>query len=167
MSSQKVTPGLPTNGKTHPQAVRMASRGLFTTLPGLLLAALPVGICPICWPVYAGLLASLGLGVLPEARYMLPLTLLFLILALAALAHKARTRHGHGPLFLGLVATALVVLGKFALNLDPVLYLGIALLLGASIWNSWPRRKTRQRACPACQPDNSDLKRFSINWRGI
>lgn len=167
MSSQDAIPGLPVHGKANPRAARLAGRSLFATLPGLLLAVLPVGVCPICWPIYAGVLASLGLGFLPEARYMLPLMLFFLILALAALAHDARNRHGHGPLLLGLVATALLVLGKFVLELDPLLYLGIALLLGASTWNSWPRRTTRRRACPACRPGESDLERIPVNQKGV
>src|SRR5262249_55495601 len=83
------------------------------SLPGIGLSALPKLACPVCWPAYAGLLSSLGLGFLISAAYLLPLTIIFLTLALAALAFRAKSRRGLGPFLIGLIAAMSVLLGKF------------------------------------------------------
>ncbi len=66
-----------------------------------------------CWPAYAGLLTSLGLGFLISVVYLFPLTTAFLVLALGALAFRAKERHRYGPFLLGIVAASGVLLGKF------------------------------------------------------
>jgi len=69
-------------------------------IPGIGVSLLPKVACPLCWPAYAGLLSSVGLGFLLSATYLLPLTAGFLLIALAALAYRARQRRGYGPLVL-------------------------------------------------------------------
>jgi hypothetical protein len=63
-------------------------------LPGIGVALLPKLACPLCWPAYAGLLTSMGLGFLISSKYLLPFTAAFLVLALGALAFRAQWRHG-------------------------------------------------------------------------
>ena len=109
-------------------------------LPGIGSALLPKLACPACWPAYAGLLGSLGLGALIEARWLLPLTASFLVIAVGALAFRAGRRRGYAPFGLGLVASAVVLGGKFAIDSAGATYAGIALLVGASLWNAWPRK---------------------------
>lgn len=122
-------------------------RSSLAVLPGVGVALLPKIACPACWPAYAGLLSSAGLGFLGEARWLLPLTAAFLCVAVGALAFRARVRRGYGPFGLGLVASAVVLLGKFALDSDAAMYAGIGLLVAASLWNTWPRAAA---GCPAC-----------------
>lgn len=128
--------------------VRNGWRSSLLVIPATGVAMLPSLACPACWPAYAGLLSSVGLGALTQSTYLLPLTAACLIVAVGALALGARNRHGYGPFVMGVVAAALVIVGKFALASDPVLYAGIALLIGTSIWNTWPKQKTT--SCPAC-----------------
>jgi len=104
--------------------------------------------CPACWPAYAGVLTSLGLGFLLDVRWLFPLTAVFLLIAVAALGFRARRRRGFGPFVVGLGASAVVLVGKFRFESDPAMYAGLGLLVAASIWNTWPRRATP--ACPAC-----------------
>lgn len=125
---------------------------VLAVVPGLGAALLPIGICPACWPAYAGLLGSVGLGILFEQTYLLPLTTACLTLALASLAYRARTRRGYRPLAAGMVAGALTLGGKFALDSTPLLYLGLAALIGASLWNAWPQSAAEARPCAACAP---------------
>src|SRR5437660_1240924 len=73
------------------------------TVPGLGIALLPKLACPLCWPAYAGLLSSVGLGFLISTTYLLPVTTAFLIALLIALAFRAKQRHDYGPLGLGTV----------------------------------------------------------------
>jgi hypothetical protein len=115
-------------------------------LPGVGAGVLPVGVCPACWPAYAGILGSLGLGFLLDSAYLLPLTIVLFGLALLPLALRARG--GRGPLALG-VTSALVVLSfKFLRESDPLVYAGLAGLLIASLWNAWPAKS--RGFCPKC-----------------
>ena len=63
-------------------------------LPGIGAALLPAVTCPACWPAYAGLLSALGLGFANYTPYLLPLTIVFLTVALGALGYQALQRGG-------------------------------------------------------------------------
>src|SRR5258708_20389049 len=71
--------------------------------PGIGIALLPKLACPLCWPAYAGILSTLGLGFLISTAYLLPFTTAFLILTLAVMAFRANQRRGYGPPGLGLL----------------------------------------------------------------
>lgn len=122
----------------------------FAVVPGLLLALLPKVTCPACWPAYAGVLSALGLSFLLQTVWLLPLTLASLGGALAVLAWGARRGRGVGPLTLGTAAAVIAVVGKFVLDIDPLLYAGVALLVTASMWNALAKRKEPAGNCPAC-----------------
>ncbi len=109
-------------------------------LPSLGLSVLPKFICPICWPAYAGLLSSVGLGFLVSGSYAVPLTIGFLAVAVGTLAFRTTKRHGYGPFQLGLVAAITILLSKFVWEYAPTIYGAVGLLVLASIWNAWPLR---------------------------
>jgi mercuric ion transport protein len=128
-----------------------------TTVPGIVVGLLPNLTCPACWPAYAGLLSALGLGFLMSSAYLFPLTAALLLLAVGTIALRARERHRYGPFILGLVAAATLLAGKFALDSRIMTYGGIAVLIAASIWSSWPRRLSTA-PCPHCHAGNSPVK---------
>ncbi|MBI2897940.1 MAG: MerC domain-containing protein [Deltaproteobacteria bacterium] len=132
-----------------PAAAGRRGRGTFAVVPGIGIALLPKVACPACWPAYAGFLSSLGLGFLMDTAWLLPLTATFLVVAVGALGFRARRHRGLGPFAVGLAAAAVVLVGKFAVGSDPAMYAGVALLVAASIWNTWPAR-TPAATCPAC-----------------
>ncbi len=119
-------------------------------LPAVGVALLPKLACPACWPAYAGLLSSMGLGFIDYTPYLLPLTLFFLIIVVASLAFRARQRRGFKPLLLGLVASVILLIGKFGYDSDGVMYVGLGLLVLASLWNTWPKADAASGTCPAC-----------------
>ncbi len=121
-------------------------------LPGLGVSMLPKLVCPACWPAYAGLLSTVGLGFLLSTVYLLPLTVVFLVLALTVLAFRANKRRGYGPFVLGLVAGSAVLLGKFVLESNLIVYSALGLLVIASLWNAWPLADVAGEAatCPEC-----------------
>ena len=140
-----------------PDAAARASAGWRSSLvavPGIAFALLPKLTCPACWLAYAGLLSSVGLGFLLDETYLFPLTAAFLLLAVGALAFRARTRQGYGPFVLGLAAAVVVLAGKFAFGSNAAMYGGIAVLVAASVWNAWPVR-SKDAGCPACVSDSS------------
>ena len=126
--------------------------GVLAAVPAVAASAVPVGVCPVCWPVYAGLLSALGLGALLERAWMLPLTATLLSGAVAALVWRARSRRGYAPAFLGTVAALAILAGKFIFESTPVTWVGVAGLVAASVFNAWPRRSKPGGACPCTVP---------------
>ena len=124
-------------------------------LPAIGLALLPKLTCAACWPAYAGLLSAFGIGFFDYTPFLFPLTALFLALTLLALGYRASNRRGFAPLVLGSLGASVVLVGKFFFDSDTALYVGIALLVGASLWNAWP--KASRGSCPACVPDEPRL----------
>jgi mercuric ion transport protein len=118
-------------------------------LPAIAGSLLPNVACPACWPAYAAAVGSMGLGFVLDSAHLLPLTAALLSIALAALAYGAKRRRGVGPLLIGVAGAAAVLVGKFSWRSDVVLVLGVAALLAASVWSSWPRRA--QSACARCE----------------
>jgi hypothetical protein len=49
---------------------------------------------------------------------------------------------GYGPFALGVMATVLMLVGKFMFDLPAVTYGGTLLLISGSVWNSWPVKRT-------------------------
>ena len=62
-------------------------------------------------------------------------------LTVVVLAFRAKQRRGYGPLILGLLASACVMLGKFYFDSISSVYGGVALLFLATVWNAWPRKR--------------------------
>ena len=83
----------------------------------------------------------MGLTFLLNAAFLLPLTVGALVVAVGALGFRARRRHGFGPLAVGLAAALFLIVGKFVLGLDAITYGGMGLLIGASLWNAWPKKQ--------------------------
>jgi mercuric ion transport protein len=122
-------------------------------VPGIAASLLPKVACPACWPAYAGFLSSIGLGFLLDTAWLFPLTAVFLATAVGALAFRAASRRGFGPALLGVVAAVLVLVGKFSLDSAAMMYFGLAVLISASLWNSWPKKK--RDGCAACAPEGA------------
>ncbi|MCA9123671.1 MAG: hypothetical protein H6822_02390 [Planctomycetaceae bacterium] len=91
-------------------------------------------------PAYAGLLGSVGLAFLLQTVYLLPITVIALVVVVGALGFRAPRRGGYGPFVVGVVAACLLLVGKFVLEFDLGTYGGIGLLIVASVWNSWPTK---------------------------
>ncbi len=127
-------------------------KGIFAVVPSTGAILIPGISCPACWPAYAGLLSALGIGFVNYTPYLLPITVLFLMIAVFALAFRAKRRRGYRPAFTGLIATIIIIVGKFVLSLGLLTYSGIGLLIIASIWNLWPRKNKGNVSCSFCVP---------------
>ncbi len=122
-------------------------RPALLVLPAIGAALVPGLTCPACWPGYAALLSALGLGFIPTLPYLLPLTASLLFLSVAALTFRSDTKL---PVAVGLIASVVILLGKFVFELSPMIYAGVGLLIAASLWKL--RRPAAAAACPACAP---------------
>lgn len=88
----------------------------------------------------------MGLGFLMKTAVLLPLVAVSLAVAVAALGFRAGRRRGFGPFAVGVTASVVLLIGKFGMEPNTtisngVVYAGLALLVGASVWNSWPTRR--------------------------
>lgn len=88
-----------------------------------------------------------------KTAVLLPLVVVSLVVAVAALGFRAERRRGFGPFAVGVAAAVVLVIGKFVMEpntliSNTVIYGGIASLVGASIWNSWPTRRAGGSSAP-------------------
>ena len=72
-------------------------RSWLATVPAVGVALLPRLTCPCTLPAYAGLLSSMGLGFLLKTAILLPLMVVSLVVAVAALGFRAGRRRGSAP----------------------------------------------------------------------
>jgi hypothetical protein len=109
-------------------------------VPGAFVALLPTVTCPACLAGYAALLSSAGLGFLFKERVQIPLIGASLLLGIGGVAWSTRSHRRPGPMVATIAGSVAVVVGRLALSLPAVTYLGVALLVFASIWNLWLKR---------------------------
>jgi len=134
-------------GMNNKQSFSFSS--FFATLPSIGAILLPAATCPACWPAYAGLLSSFGVSFIDYTPWLMPIIVVLMMVSLGALAWQSKKRENYKPLMLGVAGVIILVVGKFQLELDSVVYAGAALLIIASIWNSWP-----EKMCAIEKPDH-------------
>lgn len=111
---------------------------------GSLAALLPALSCPACWPAYAGLLSSLGIGFLDYSPILTPIVVLLIVTSLFCIWRQT-DRHIRAPQFLlGLLGGVLIVLSRLREINSGILYLGIILLVSASAWTTAVANSTRR-----------------------
>lgn len=131
------------------------SKKVFSAAPGLIAAFLPNATCPACWPVYAGLLSSLGLGFLMQGTYFYFIVGSLLAVSLFSLYYKAMSRRGQKPFVVGALVSTGIIFGRLAEWPELIFYLFALILVVASVWNNWPIKKAEcdtvtdgNSACP-------------------
>ncbi len=110
---------------------------------------LPKLVCAACWPAYTALLGSVGIGFVNYTPYLLPLTVAGLLVAVGSLGLLARRRGRIEPLLLGLAAATAILIGKFGIGSDPLLYVGVGMLMVTSLV-PWPPKATRPMPADCC-----------------
>lgn len=93
-------------------------------------------------------MSSLGVTFLIETRYLLPLMIGCLALAVGALSYAAR--RDYRPFALGIAGSGLILIGRFALDAPAITVGGGCLLVCASVWSFWLRRQSKASSCRSC-----------------
>ena len=130
-------------------------RAMGASLPAVGTAMLPKLTCPLCFPAYAAILSALGIEFVDYTPYLLPLTALFLTIAMTVLVFQGRRTGNMMPLVLGIIASLLVLYGKFYLAADGLTTGGIILLVVAIFVGS-RTQAAAIAACPACVAEEAD-----------
>lgn len=128
----------------------MRIAGRFTgAIPAVAMALIShAGVCPACWPLIGGLMSSFGASFLIETRFLLPVMIACLALAVAVLGY--RVRGDYRPFALGILASALILAGRFLLDTASLTIGGACLLVGAYVWSFWLRQSRNARSCRGC-----------------
>lgn len=122
--------------------------------PSLGVAALSKFTCSLCLAGYAGVLSSLGLGVVATDRGLIVLTAVFLMLNLLSIGWSTRhTRHS-GPVSVALIGSAALLAGRLWWPLPVLIYAGTGAVLGASVWNLLIQRRRRSSIAPLGRAPN-------------
>jgi len=106
-------------------------------VPAIALALVPK--CPLCFGAWFGFLSALGVASRLGSAWQMPLLLAFLSVALGSLAVRAGRRRDYRPLLLGAVGAIALLWGRYAAG-PVLLYAGVGLLTGASLWSSGVKR---------------------------
>jgi hypothetical protein len=87
--------------------------------------------------------------------YLLPLTAVFLLLALGTMWFRTKERRGYGPFLVGIAAASGVLIGKFVWESSPAMYSAVGLLVISPLWNACPRRDKpgEARTCSLCNTE--------------
>lgn len=110
---------------------------------------LPKLTCAACWPAYTAVLSALGFSFFDYTAYLLPITVAALALTLMSLGWRAKARWGYGPLALGIAAALTHLIGKFVFDSNFIAYAAVPTLIGAAVWNAWPRM-VAVKSCGSC-----------------
>lgn len=121
-------------------------KGAFLDRLGPAGALFLAGSCPACFPLLAAAGSALGLGFLRPYEGVLVLVFQGLV-ALSVLGNVLiyRRHRKWKPLALSAVGAGLVFLSLYALGSEWLVYLGLAGLLAAAVWNTL--LKSRMKAC--------------------
>ena len=108
--------------------------------------------CGVCFPAIASFGSAIGLGFLSQYESLFVTVLLPLFAGLALLANALgwlRHRQWHRSV-LGMIGPAIVLVAAFT-GRETLLYVGLAAMVGVSIWDFFSPASRR------CGPDRCDL----------
>ena len=92
--------------------------------------------CPLCWAAYMTLFSALGLETIPYQPWMLPAMIALLFVNIAVLFFRSKKNNRFGPVLFSLAGAFLILIAKFWLNSDFLVYTGLVLVLTGSAWNA-------------------------------
>ncbi len=140
---------------SKPKSSAVSWIGGLASFPAFGATLLPALSCSLCWPAYAGLLGSVGLGFVDYTPYVTPGIIVLLTMSILGLAYQARRRRrGLKPLVVGLIASAAILTSRYLLDNAIFTGAGFVLLFGASLWNIWPERKATRETCETCETES-------------
>ena len=142
-----------------------ASRGTHTVAflgsIGSVLALVMAAAAPCCLPIFAAFSGAVGLTALGlNEEFVLYAVQGFALIAVVGLVFAASRHRQFGPLILGAIATLALLFSSQAKFYALAVYLGLAGLCAASVWNYLVSRRAKRRGldvtlksvitCPKC-----------------
>lgn len=91
--------------------------------------------CPLCLPLYAGLLSIIGVELIDVHMYFFPVTIGFGLVTLGLMAYQIRHHQGSWSAFKLAVGAILGVVGAAFFGYEYLLYAFLATFMGCILWN--------------------------------
>ncbi len=99
------------------------------------LSLLSCALCPLCLPVYAGVLSLMGLEFTPLHHFLFPATAVFASFSLGFMAYQTYIHKGKWtPFGTAFVAVFCMLIATFY-DIDVLLYTSLALFMASLLWN--------------------------------
>lgn len=114
-------------------------KGFLAAAPVLGAALLPKVVCAACWPAYTAALGAAGIEFFNYTPHIVPLTSFALVVALGSLTLLAWRRQRVAPIILGIAAAMAIIIGKFTLESELMLYAGLGALMVTSLFPWRPK----------------------------
>ncbi len=108
---------------------------VFSGTGTMILSLLSCAVCPMCLPLYAGLLSIVGLELGNIHEFFFPIMIAFSIITLGLMAHQIYTHHRKWTPFKVAVGAALGMSMAAFYGYEYLLYPCLALFMGSILWN--------------------------------
>jgi hypothetical protein len=137
---------------TKEHIIRPRWIAFFSAIPSVFIALLPKLTCPISWPAYTALLSSFGINFVNYTPYLPIIMITLLMISLVSIGYRAETRRGYRPLWLAIMGSIGIVLGKLIFDISTLFFISSILLITAAIWNAWPSKNNSCQSKSCCSP---------------
>jgi mercuric ion transport protein len=122
------------------------SGGAFLSTVGSIGAAASVAFCPVCYPAIGAVMAAVGLGFVVDEVVLMPLLIGLIALSWFGLFWSYHREHHYlTPLMIALASGAALLVGRYFWFNQPLMYAGIAGMVGAGIGNLLLRKQCKRK----------------------
>jgi hypothetical protein len=101
----------------------------------VVLSLLSCAGCPLCLPLYAGLLSAIGIELIDIHSFFLPITIGFALLTLGFMAYHSHRHQGPWLPFKLAIGTVLGMVMAAYFGFEYLLYAFLLLFMGCVLWN--------------------------------
>lgn len=91
--------------------------------------------CPVCVPAIGAFVSSIGLGFAATTAFMYPMLGLVSAMFLLGLSWNYWRTRNIWPLIIGIVGVIAIPLGRYVIVSTPLIYGGVAAVLGSGGWS--------------------------------
>ncbi|MDI9637495.1 MerC domain-containing protein [Kamptonema cortianum] len=108
---------------------------VFSGTGTVFISLLSCAACPLCLPIYAGLLSLIGIELAEVHEFFFPIMMIFALLTIGFMAYQIYHHHGKwSPLALA-TAAAIGMASSAFMGYEYLLYACLALFMGSVFWN--------------------------------
>jgi len=105
--------------------------------------------CPVCMPIYCGILSIVGLELADYGMYLVPLKFVSMALTLGSIGYQTWRYHKLYLLCaLAIFSCASILVGKFVFDLLPMVYVGMGGLISALFLHRRAVKRMQKTCCP-------------------
>jgi mercuric ion transport protein len=109
--------------------------GVFSGTGTVFISLLSCAACPVCFPIYAGLLSLIGIELAEVHEFFFPIMIVFAVITISFMAYQIYHHHGKWhPLALA-TAAAIGMASAAFMGYEYLLYGCLALFMGSVFWN--------------------------------